>query len=542
MAMIQILPFYHYLPFSPRAAGLQGGYEAATSYAIPWAHIPEFFLKNFTGSRETYWGPNPLKLHSEYLGLPVIALAALGAGAARRRRLVLWLAGIGLLFLLVSMGDATPFYRFWWLLPYVKQTRAPGMAFYVVALIVALLGAFGVERVERGEGGKHVTPWLVAAGVIALLAVSGVFGAVAASFANAHEAALGRMLAGAARANQPAVLAGALGSAAALALVAGLVLGATRGKLRPPTLALGLAPVIGLDLWLNATHFWTYSTADKELYRPDPVTDRVRATAPPYRVLDLGVYPTDGVALMAFDVPQLLGHHSFELNSFDEVLDRRNGFKNLGRLPLWDLFAVRYAIVPAQAKNLDSIPGFKRVLSGVTTSAGTVANLLERTAPAPYARVVPAAVKADSERIVPTLIDLRMDYGRLVLLTPDQPINPLPVQEMPPPSPARATVTQWEPGRMTIALDPAPPAPSYVLVAENWYRDWQATVDGAPTQVLRGDYTLITVPVPAGAKAVELAFRSRDYDRGRTVSLISLVLLAALGLGPAALGRLRRNG
>src|SRR3989442_7870003 len=182
--------------------------------------------------------------------------------------------------------------------------------------------------------------------------------------------------------------------------------------------------------------------ADKDVHWRGRGTGRARAAALPYRVLDWGGYPTDGVALMAFDVPQLLGHHSFELNSFDEVLDRRNGFRNLGRLPLWDLFAVRYVIVPAQAKNLDSIPGFKRVLSGVTTSAGTVANLLERTAPAPYARVVPAAVKADSERIVPTLIDPRMDYGRLVLLTPDQPINPLPVQEKPPPNPARATATQ----------------------------------------------------------------------------------------------------
>src|SRR2546430_9698946 len=70
---------------------------------------------------------------------------------------------------------------------------------------------------------------------------------------------------------------------------------------------------------------------------------------------------------------------------------------------------------------------------------------------------------------------------------------------MPPPSPARATVTAWEPGRMTIALDPAPPQPSYVLVAENWYPDWRATVDGASARVIRGDYALITVPVPAGA-------------------------------------------
>src|SRR2546421_7645988 len=122
LAAIQLLPFIQYIPFSPRAQGYHG-FEGSTSFAIPWAHVPEFFFKNFAGSRETYWGPNGsyqgsmgLKLHSEYLGLPVIALAALGALWKDRRRLVLWIGGIGLLFLLVSLGAATPFYQLWWAL------------------------------------------------------------------------------------------------------------------------------------------------------------------------------------------------------------------------------------------------------------------------------------------------------------------------------------------------------------------------------------------------------------------------------------------
>src|SRR5256886_5983026 len=141
--------------------------------------------------------------------------------------------------------------------------------------------------------------------------------------------------------------------------------------------------------------------------------------------------------------------------------------------------------------------------------------LSDRPQPQPYARVVPGAYKApDSAVVVPTLVDPRIDYSRVVLFTPDQPVTPAPIREMPPPSPARATVTAWEPGRMTIALDPAPPQPSYVLVAENWYPDWRATVDGASARVIRGDYALITVPVPAGAKRVELTFRSPAYQTG----------------------------
>jgi membrane protein YfhO len=128
-----------------------------------------------------------------------------------------------------------------------------------------------------------------------------------------------------------------------------------------------------------------------------------------------------------------------------------------------------------------------------------------------------------------------------LIFTPDQQVTPAPIREMPPPSPARATVAAWQPGQMAIALDPVPPAPSYVLVAENWYPDWHATVDGAPAPVLRGNYALLTVPVPAGAKRVELTFRSHAYETGRLISLLSLVALLALALAPVAVRR-KRNG
>src|SRR5256885_15919670 len=86
LAAIQLLPFIQYIPFSPRAQGYHG-FEGSTSFAIPWVHVPEFFLKNFVGrSWDTYWGSNQLKFHSEYLGLPVVVLAALGVAATGRPR------------------------------------------------------------------------------------------------------------------------------------------------------------------------------------------------------------------------------------------------------------------------------------------------------------------------------------------------------------------------------------------------------------------------------------------------------------------------
>lgn len=524
LASIQVMPFIQYIPFSPRASGYHG-FEGSTSYAIPWVHVPEFFLKGFVGARETYWGSNPLKLHSEYLGLPVVALAVVGALARDRRRLVYWLGGIGLLFLLISLGAATPFYRlFWAIMPMIKKTRAPGMAFYVVGLVLAAFAGFGVERLERKEGTGATTPWFIVGGLVALLAVSGAFGIMAANLAGAR--------APTAQADAQAILFGALTSGLALVGTALCVLAAVRGRLVPSLSAVFLTLVIGGDLFLNARGFWLYAPdPHQDWYRPDTVTSLIGKTPAPFRIFDAppGVYGSD--ALMAFDIPQLLGYHGNELRYYDELLGGKDEWANLRYLHLWDLLAIRYLVIPIDRAKVDSVPGFKVVLDAAATSGEHQARVFERTEVQPYARVIPGAVKADTNEVIPTLIDPRMDFNRIVLFDRFEPVNPLPVTAMPAPSPSKATFARWVPGQMSITLDPPPPADSYLLVAENWFPDWRATVDGRAADVLRGDWTFITVPVPAGARQVELTFRSPVYERGRLLSILSLVLLVAWTAG-----------
>lgn len=538
IAMIQILPFYIYLPYSPRAAGMAGGFETATSYAIPWAHVPEFFVSAFTGVSATYWGPNHLKYHSEYLGLSVVPLALLGAGlgagaGGKRRTLVRWLLGIGLLFLLISLGAATPFYRLWWaVMPYVKQTRAPGMAFFAVAFVVALLAAFGVERLEQRVGRRLPLIGWITAGVIALLAATGALGAVAHSLARAQ----GPGGLGAAEAAQSGILGGALGSAVALAALAGLVAAFFANRLNARAFAIGLLLVVGMDLWLDARHFWLWSRPDEGIYRRDALVRQMQQVPLPYRIFDYGpVYP--GTTLMKHNIPQVLGYHGNEIQYYDELLGGKNQWRHLSNLRLWDLLAIRFLIIGDSAR----VPGYHRAAGPVETAAGRIAYLYEAdTAPA-YARVVPAAFKLDSAAIVPTIQDPRFDADRVLLLAPDAPVNPAPMTALPAPSPARAIVTTWAPGRMSIALDPPPPTPSYVLVSENWYIDWRARVDGVRAEVLRGDHTFIAVPVAAGARTVELWIESASYEQGRLITFLSLGILALLAIGPATARRFRRG-
>ena len=524
VAMPQILSFIEYIPHSPRAVAYAAGFESTTSYGIPWDHVPGFFLAGFVGESDTYWGSNPLKLHSEYLGLPVIALAILGFGD-RRRRLVWWLGAIGLLFLLIALGAATPFYHLWWaVMPYVKKTRAPGMVFFVVAFCTAVFAAFGAARLERREGATptHVRAWLIAAGVIALLGLAGVFGHLADALAPPQRLALAQALASSIRVS-------AFVGAIALFAVGLLALAHLRGRVPVIALALGLPLLVGIDLWRDGRRFWLYSNPpNQSLYHPDAIVTRLRAEPKPYRVLDFNVYPEN--ALMAHGIPQVLGYQGNELRYFDELIGGRPGTQNGARFlltstKLWDLLAVRFVLLSDTVR----IPGYHMILGPVETAAGSRGYLYAADTAPPYARIVPAAVKVGADSLVPpTLADPRMPrYDRVVLLPTAAPINPPPLGGLPPASASRARVTAWDAGKMTIDLEPPPRDSSYVLIAENWYFDWRVAVDGRPGTVLRGDHALLTVPVGPGARQLQLSYYSRSFARGKMIGFAALLIVLA---------------
>jgi hypothetical protein len=534
-SMVQLWPFIHYMSYGARSAGAQGwGY--ATMYSMPPADILDWLVSDFTGVLRHYWGENVFKLHSEYVGAAVLALAVLGIGNARRRRLLWWAGGTGLLFLLVSLGAHTPFYRLWYeVVPGAKVTRAEGMAFYLVTFMLCVLAAFGVERLEQGgeEGAPAPGPrllygLLIAAGVLLVLGVSGGLGGLAASLAEPDKVAL-------ARDNAGPIASSALRAAVFMALATGAGLLAVRGRLRGLGLALALAAVVGLDLFINVQRFFVYQPRASVLYADDPVTSRLEETPKPYRVLDPGPVVYREVYLMAKQIPQVLGYHGNELHTYDQLLGGKNEWRYMGQPNVLDLTATRYILLPTE----QTIPGYHTVLGPVTTTLGDTAYLLEADTIPPYARVVLGAVTVPDEQIVPTLLNPRLDPSRLVLLGPDAPVRPPRLDSMPPRSAARATFTSWEPGSMRIRLDPAPERDGYLLVSENWYPEWAATVDGRPAQVLRGDNTFITVPLPAGAREVRLDYRRGRYHTGAAMSLASFGGIALWLFLPLVLRRRR---
>ncbi|MGZ5234452.1 MAG: hypothetical protein ACXWC3_30955, partial [Burkholderiales bacterium] len=84
------------------------------------------------------------------------------------------------------------------------------------------------------------------------------------------------------------------------------------------------------------------------------------------------------------------------------------------------------------------------------------------------------------------------------------------------------TIETREPER--LALGVSAPADGVLLVAENDYPGWTASVDGAPVDILRADISLRAVPLRAGRHRVVFTFDPLSVKLGLAGSLLTVIL------------------
>ena len=535
---IQLLPLLAYVPYSPRGAGgPSGGWEYATGFAMPPAELFTTFYPQLNGVNEAYAGANHFKLHTEHLGVVVILLAICGMGGTQYRRERMALGVIAILFLLVALGGHTPFYRLWYeLMPTQKSVRAVGSAFYLVALPVCALAGFGAQRLLDGQVSARRL-W-IGAGTFAVL---GLFGAIGA-LGGLAQALADPQLVQLAVQNAPAIQSGGVRLLLFALAGGGVLLAIQSARLRGGLATLALLVVVWGDLWSVDRNFFEFGAAE-ELFGDDEITSTMRKTPLPYRVWDprapyraLEVYP--GSWLMGRDVPQLLGYHGNELRSFDELLGGKNDWTNQVNSAVLELFAVRYVVLRDSAQ----VPGFHKILGPVAVRTGGAGVLYEADTAPPYVRLLSGAVKVPEAQVSGVVLNPQFPvlsvavYGDSTQLTVGE------LKSVPAPATATARLVAWEPGKIRIAIEGRDERPLYLLVAENWYKDWRVTVDGAAAPAIRAQHTMLSAAVPPGAREVSFEFSSPEYTRGKLISLVALLLAVGMIVVPRFRSRTSADG
>ena len=130
-------------------------------------------------------------------------------------------------------------------------------------------------------------------------------------------------------------------------------------------------------------------------------------------------------------------------------------------------------------------------------------------------------------------------YRSVALLDTASSTPTMPLTAIPAPLSIKAAVTHQQIGYTIIALDGPAPAGSALVVSESFYPGWTATIDGRPASTERANLALIGVPLPTGARRIELQFESPAYVKGKRISLVAIAMALLLAISGLVMARRR---
>lgn len=528
MASVNFLPFQDYVSESPRGMTGGRGYEYSTSYsmaprALVGVAVPEQVGVTVGNERgeyifPVYRGENAFRLHTEYLGALVLILATLAAGYARRNRYLWFFAGLGLFALTLALGGHTPLYRLYYeVLPGLKRFRAPDLAYYLLAFSLVCSAALGLEAVAQrreaaaarrpgaraqADGGLAAVGW-VAGG----WAVLGVLGAIAIGGPSA------------------AMAEGTVGLTPAMgwfrfAVFAGLVAGAlwmwTAGRITTRVALIALSVITAADLWMIGKKFFQTVEGPETMFAMDDVTAFLRSQPEPGRVWPIpqqSAWPPQIDYPMYHDVEQLGGEHGNQIQRFNEFVGTSRetyaDFHNMGDVRFLAAANVRWLVASVQ---LQGGPLLREAFRGSN------AIVYENLSALPRAFLVGEARRVPEGQALPAMQDSAWDPRRTALVesAADLGVAGVPLE-------GTARVVTHEPDEVEVQAQASRTA--LLVLSDNYYKGWRATVDGRPAEIHRTNHTFRGVVVPAGTHTVRFTFEPRELYLGFYIYLACIALL-----------------
>jgi hypothetical protein len=481
----------------------------------------------------------------------------------RERKIILFWAVAALISLLLAWGRHAPFYRLIYALPYFSTIRNPikfTHPFHFSLIILFILGLVGVWRAYLARAAATQTSladqlaqwwknergfekrffW----GLAAALAASAVGFLLFAAGRTEKLEFLQRSGFDAQTAAQ--IFSFSLGEIGwylfFLALAAGLAVLVMSRALSGPRAgwAFGLALAVLVADMARANAPWVIYYDYKERLASNPLFDILRDKPHEHRVKILPFRVSEAMGLLQQVYQVEWAQHQFpylNIQSLDIVQEPRRAIENvryreafegtnfalIGRM--WELTNTRYLLgmagnlpdllnqmVDPQKRRFRLHTAFNlvprkteaRQFSDITveiTTNGPFA-LIEFTGALPRARLYPQwQVVTNDQEALKILADLSFDPWQRVLVA-SVPANAQPASEAA--STGQVEWVSYAPKAYTLQTDCAQPA--VLLINNKHHPAWKVQVDGQPAELLRANFLMQGVFVPAGKHRVELRF------------------------------------
>ena len=482
---------------------------SASEKALRAQGIDAAQINGFIKGAPTYWGDQPFTGGPIYGSVILVFLAVLGIWAAPKESLITF-GTIILISLMLSWGKNLAWFNYaiFDLLPGYNKFRAVSMALGMTLFAIPVLGMISLERLaKKGD----LKPLLYAGGIVGgltlILAVaSGAFF----RFEGAADTNLPEWLANAIKVDRKAMLsASAWKSFAFVAIACGLIYFHLKGKISDLILGAALIALITLDVWainrryLNNESF--QGNPSRQFFAETPAEKSIAADPGYFRVLPLSEGLTQG-ARTAYRFNSLGGYHGAKLRRYQDLVENQ-------LQPELEEFVRK-----AQEGNFDwEGTGVMNMLNTKYLIAGSEANAVFENPMANGPAWVPSEIRpvqTNNEEIellgeinTKTTATLNtQEFGQIsagagqIILTSNSP-NEMKYQ---------ASMTQ---GGLAVFSE------------VHYPKGWTATIDGKEAPILRVNYLLRGLEIPAGDHEVVFTFAPSSYYATKTATVLFQYLI-----------------
>ena len=495
-----------------------------------------------------YWGDQMFTAGPMYMGAVIIFLFVFGMFFIRGP--LRWWAGIlGVIILLLGWGGhAMWFTRFFSeYIPLYNKFRTVSMILVVFQLLLPLMGFVALQQLMDG---KHDSKqaykslyWAtgLTAGFCFLMIL---IPSLAGSFVGPNDQGLPSEFLQSLAHDRKALLRGdAFRSLFFIVACAGALWLWLRKQWKPVVLAACVGALILMDLWpigkryLNASHF-VHNREFSQQFRQRPVDEFIlQDTDPYYRVMDLTVSVFQD-AHTSYWHKTIGGYSAAKLQRYQDMIDyyisaeTTNISSSLGNCRSWEeaeavvcnypvlnMLNAKYFIVDGSNPALENRAAFGNAwacseLVWVDTPNEEIAHI--------------AAVDLHQTAII------HKEFTQAL-----QGFSPSETA-----AEAQISLTKYAPNALEYSYSGGDEE-QLVLFSDVYYpAGWKAWIDGQPVEILRANYILRALRVPAGEHQIRFAFEPESFTEGAMYSRISswlLLLLLLAGCAPWVIRKIKQS-
>ncbi len=505
------------IPDAKGGASGQIGVAEATTHGAPAQSVA------FVAQQNRYWGDQPFTAGPVYVGAFVLALALFGFLTCRGP--MQWaMIVVTVLTVMLSWGHnlmgLTEFFIDY--IPLYNKFRTPSSILVVAELTIPLFAIWALAQILQAPNVLREKKWATITALLLTLGVSLIMWllpSLGGSFFSKMELAafnqyraqmpqLSPLLDSLEEVRKGIFRADALRSAIVISAGVAILYLFIKQKISAQWTVALVTLLCLVDLWtvdkryLNDAKYLPKRQITARVQQKTPVDDLILKDTTQYRVMNLAVN-TFNDATTSYNHRSIGGYHAAKLQRYQDLID---GYLSKMDPNVLRALNTKYYILP------DSVHGVKLIVDNEVYGDAWFVSGLKQVA------------SADEEFLALKETPL----NDIAIVAP--PFDTQAPAQIYRDSLSNVTLTHYQPNEIRYTTENS--GDGLVVFSEIYYpHGWTATIDGVDAKLLRADYLLRALAVPAGKHQVVLSFHPQSLRITEAISRGASALLATIAIG-----------